>query len=327
MAPGFKTILDQERPIAFLKAFLARGTLPHALLFTGMDGVGKRTCAQALAMSQNCLKDPGEREAFEPCGECPSCHKILSGVHPDVILVKRDGRFIKVGRIRVLGRSLSFKPLEAKRRFVLIPRAPDMNPEAGAALLKTLEEPSEKDVFILTAQSPSQLPPTLTSRCRHVRFNPVGLGAIAGLLTQKKGASPEKAEKIALMAEGSVGKAFHLSETDWIKRRDWLIHEAFSRDDRPLEISMALAERLSRRPDAVEECLGILMSISRDMMVAAHDPDKIVNRDMADLILKRAETVREDEALLNIEKIGEARKKINQNVNLRLALEEFWMDF
>ncbi len=67
--------------------------------------------------------------------------------------------------------------------------------------------------------------------------------------------------------------------------------------------------------------------ISRDLVVAAYDPDKIVNRDMADLILKRSETIREDEALLNIEKIGEARKKINQNVNLRLALEEFWIDF
>ena len=133
----FEKILDQERPIERLKTFLRKGTLPHALLFTGNDGVGKQTCALAVAMACNCLNPVSETD---PCGRCASCVKIQSNTHPDVIRIKRTGQIIKIKQIRRLGKSLILKPYQGKTRVVIISGAQDMNPESSAALLKMLDQ-------------------------------------------------------------------------------------------------------------------------------------------------------------------------------------------
>ena len=167
--PGFESITDQTRPARILAAFLKKGTIPHALLFTGIEGVGKQTAARMFAMACNCLEDgrgqpqvnsgkkglPDNYKISEPCGLCRSCRKILSNSHPDVIQIKPSGYNIRISQIRDLCGILSLKPYEAKVRVVIISAAQTMNMAAGNALLKILEEPPDRTILILTATEKS----------------------------------------------------------------------------------------------------------------------------------------------------------------------------
>ncbi len=111
LLPEFKSLIDQEKPLGQLGAAFDKGTISHALLFAGIDGVGKNSAALMFAMACNCDAATGKRgltapadhdEADVPCGKCRSCRKILSGTHPDIIFIKPSGPFIKIKQIRVL---------------------------------------------------------------------------------------------------------------------------------------------------------------------------------------------------------------------------------
>ena len=205
--PGFESIIDQERPIRILTTLLNRGNIPHALLFTGIDGVGKREAAVALAMASNCLAvgavetqpdrpsgsgghrspiaDPAKTSGG--CGTCKACRKILSGNHPDLLWIKPTGTAIKIGQIRELAERVALKPYEANCRVVIVADANKMNAAASNALLKLLEEPPASNLFILTAPQPGDLLPTVVSRCQHIRFSPISSAGLQGLLRARPG--------------------------------------------------------------------------------------------------------------------------------------------
>ena len=198
---GFDSIIEQERPVRILKTLYRKGTIPHALLFIGQQGVGKRSAAIAFAMICNCIgmetPPPSRSNAQtrlrspvirtdEPCGACPACRKIMSGNHPDVIHVKPTGAIIKIAQVRSLCEALSMKPYEAKMRVVIVTDAHTMNPSAGNALLKMLEEPPDRTILILTAPQRVDLLPTIVSRCQPVRFNPITRRRIASELVAEQ---------------------------------------------------------------------------------------------------------------------------------------------
>ncbi|MGD9324924.1 MAG: DNA polymerase III subunit delta', partial [Desulfobacterales bacterium] len=241
---GFESIIGQDRPIRILTTFLQNGTVPHALLFTGIEGVGKQSAAVAFAMACNCTGNISEnitkreynraadehgnanrRRIMIPCGSCRSCRKIESKNHPDIIWIKPSGVFIRIDQIRTLCRTLAMKPYEAGMRVVLISDAQAMNPAAGNALLKVLEEPPTGTILILLANHTGELLPTIVSRCRQIRFNPISKRQMETVLVRKHGLDPENAMIIASMAGGSFSQALHMDSTNWINRRNWLISE------------------------------------------------------------------------------------------------------
>ena len=120
--PGFASLVDQKRPVRLLTAALLSGKLPHAFLFTGLEGIGKKTVATSFAMACNCIKlqeisvispekdiSSGNEDinVFEPCGSCRSCKKIISDNHPDIHIIKPSGDILKVDQIRELCRKLA----------------------------------------------------------------------------------------------------------------------------------------------------------------------------------------------------------------------------
>ena len=132
---GPASLIAQHQPVQILNAILRKGTIPHAFLFTGAEGVGKRTAALAFAMALNCSGDRDslsgepagsdasgviESTAISACGVCRSCRKIESGNHPDFISLHPQGPFIRIDQIRELCRVLSMKPYEADYRTVVI---------------------------------------------------------------------------------------------------------------------------------------------------------------------------------------------------------------
>lgn len=322
----FDSLIDQEQPIRFLTAILQGGAIPHALLFTGIEGIGKQTSAIAFAMASNCtdliIDDKHKRSsASGPCGKCRSCKKILSGNHPDIILIKPSGSFIKVDQIRNLCSSLAMKPYEARLRVILIPDAQAMNPEASNALLKVLEEPPDRTLFILTALQLSDLLPTIVSRCQHIRFNPISPKNLEVFLAEKHGLDSHGAMIIAAMANGSISKALSMSRTNWIKRRNWLITEVESLSSGTTGSILAFAEMLSQKKEILSDSLEIINTWFRDLILFRYYPEKIINKDLIDQIQSISQKVTISSLLSKIKAVESAQKDILANTNSRLTIE------
>lgn len=333
---GFESIIDQEQPVRRLTTILRKGMIPHALLFTGIEGVGKRAAAMTFAMACNCAnvelerldengkqlhKSQGRHTTPGPCGCCRSCRKIQSGNHPDIIRINPSGSHIRISQIRSLGETLALKPYEARIRVVVISEAQNMNPEAGNALLKVLEEPPDQTLLILTAIQTSDLLPTIVSRCQHIRFNPVSRQMIEAWLVEKNGIRSEDAMIIARLANGSVSKALALSRTNWINRKNWLINELDALPSRPIGALLAFAEELSRNKEALPESLDVMLSWLRDLIVYKYCPEKIINNDLTEKVRYASRKYTVTSLLSKMETIQRAQKEMQANVNLRLSLE------
>jgi DNA polymerase-3 subunit delta' len=284
--------------------------------------VGKQTAAMAMAMACNCM---AIKPKHNPCGCCKSCRKIESDNHPDIILLKPSGPFIRIGQIRDLCGTLAMKPYEARLRVVIISDAQAMNPSAGNALLKVLEEPPDRTILILTALQTSDLLPTIVSRCQHIRFNPVSQKNLESLLIQRHGANPDQAKIIAIMANGSVSKAVSminsLNRVNWVNRRIWLINEVVSLPVSSMGSRMAFAEKLSKSKEILAESLEVIKFWFRDLVVCKYDPEKIINRDLNDKILRVSKNMNVISLISKIDDIESAQKNIQANTNLRLTLE------
>ncbi|MFC1798218.1 DNA polymerase III subunit delta' [Thermodesulfobacteriota bacterium] len=330
--PEFELIVGQKQPIRILHAHLRNGTVPHALLFKGIDGIGKKSTAMTFAMACNCdersdLSSPPKNQGtINPCGHCRSCRKMMSGNHPDIIHIAPSGSYIKIGQIRSLIHTLSLKPYEANCRTVLISEAHSMNPEASNALLKVLEEPPSQTVLILTARQSSDLLPTVVSRCQQIKFNPLSPEDLTELLVKKNGVDRQTSEVIAIMANGSYTKAATMIGSDWIDRRKWLLHA--SGLDKPREGSvwpvhrhLAFVETLMQNKNTVVESLEIMKSWLRDLVIFHYSPDHIINQDLKAEVHQASQDINLESLLAKIDAIQFAQKTIQSNANLKLALE------
>jgi DNA polymerase-3 subunit delta' len=319
--PGFDSIIDQERPVRTLLSLLTRGTIPHALLFTGIEGVGKRSVATAFAMACNCRTPRG----VEPCGECSACRRIAADTHPDVLRVSPSGLQIKIDQVRELCRILELKPYEARVRVAILAEAHRLNPAAGNALLKMLEEPPPGTVLILTAPQPADLLPTIVSRCRRFRFKPIARDLLAGMLETVYAFPAAEAALTAAMSGGSVTRALAMHRRGWVRRRDWFISFVTHLPRQPVTDLLAAAERMSRSKEDVPEYLDLLDSWIRDLAVAPHDPGRILHQDRREEIVSAARELDDSFFARAAAALADLRRRL-PSANSRLGLERLLVD-
>lgn len=165
-------IVGQDRAVAELRRDLEHGTVRHAYLFCGPAGIGKRTTAEVFARSILC----GERtEGWRSCGGCRSCRLAEHGNHPDLLVIRPEqNKEYSIAQIRQLQTFLDLRTVMGGSRVFLLDAGDRLGPLAGNALLKSVEEPPPRTVFLLAASSPELLLPTLVSRCQVVRFSGPG---------------------------------------------------------------------------------------------------------------------------------------------------------
>jgi DNA polymerase-3 subunit delta' len=324
IVPGFETIIGQQLPVRILQTLLRSAVLPHALLFTGVSGVGKRSAARIVAMALNCLKR--RLPTDDPCGKCPSCRQIRNDRHPDIHLTEPQANLLRIDRIRALLSALAMKPFSARHRVVVIADAQCMNPEAANALLKMLEEPPANTMLILTASHKSDLLPTIVSRCRHIRFNPLSPRDLTTLLNQTPEMDAEYAPTAAMLSGGSLTKARQLAMPLWQQRRNWVIRAAGLDGPAPqksaaMALALAFAGQLAQKKDAVQDLLDILKTWIRDLSILPYHPDLVINSDRIATLEKVRAGMNEKQLLAMWQAVEKAQKDIAARANLRLTVD------
>src|SRR5919109_2748931 len=179
-------------------------TLPHAYLFVGPAGVGKRATALTLAKALNCLAQDGDA-----CGQCAVCLRIDRALHPDIHLVEPQGQAIKIDQIRQLQDLLALRAYEGRVKVAILDDAGKLTIEAANALLKILEEPPLRTLFVLLCQHLGSLPATVVSRAQILRFGLLAHDQVVALL-QRHERTPEEAERAASLSGGRPGTALTL---------------------------------------------------------------------------------------------------------------------
>ncbi len=324
-------VIGQTRAVSLLQRSLEGGFLAHAYLFVGAAHVGKMTLALNLAQALNC-------EAVEPpCGECTCCQKIASAKHADVqiISLSQDGDSaeakpqaeISIDQIRQLQHSANLPPFEGRCKVFIIDGAELLSIEAANCLLKTLEEPVSRVVFILLTTNERLLPATVVSRCQRVELLSLALTEIEAALNRSWGIESQKAKLLARLSHGCLGwavstaldeglleqRANHLDELFDICRAD--CEERFA-------YAAQLAAQFSPNREFVWERLDLWLDWWRDLLlVKAGASDSITNIDrLAPLIdMAGGYSLAQIKAFIN--SIRAAGDQLRQNANPRLVLE------
>jgi DNA polymerase-3 subunit delta' len=320
-------LIGHEWAVDLLRQHLAQDRLRHAYLFTGPEGVGRRTLALRLAQAINCTEPPAPGEA---CRACRVCRQIERMQHPDLAVVQGagSGGALLVDQVRELQHGLSLAPYEARYRVAALLRFEAANPSAANALLKTLEEPPPQVVLMLTAESAERLLPTIVSRCEALRLRPLPLESVAAGLQARYGLPEEEARLLAHLSAGRPGYALRLHEEPerLEQRRAWL-------DDHRRLLSagrverFATAEALVRDKENLRTVLQTWLSLWRDALLrAAGASAPLVNLDRAGEIENLAARAGLDGARAAAAALERTLARLDSNVNARLAVEVLMLD-
>ncbi|NUP46975.1 MAG: DNA polymerase III subunit delta' [Catenulispora sp.] len=238
------------------QAALGQG-MTHAWLLTGPPGSGRSTAARAFAAALQCTT-PGE----PGCGHCLGCRTVLDGTHPDVLQLATDQLSIGVADTRHLVRRSSMTPASGRWQVLLIEDADRLTEAAGNVLLKAVEEPSPRTVWILCAPGRDDMLPTIRSRCRHLLLRTPPSSAVAEILVRRDGVDPVRAREAARAAQGHIGRAKRLATDDEAraKRTEVLalassltdIGSALAAAQKLVDATISEAKRTAEERDAVE---------------------------------------------------------------------------
>jgi DNA polymerase III subunit delta' len=322
---GFADIIGHSKQLENLRLALVHNRLHHAYLFTGPEGVGKKTSALALAMALQCAAKNGDY-----CGSCAECARIRSSNHADVRLIAplAGKKEISIQQIREMEKELRFRSFSGGCKIMIIDPATMLNAASQNALLKTLEEPPQNSHLILIAPSDGALLPTVRSRCLRLSFGPLPAELIARHLVSEKAMKPDHAALLAALSMGSLGAALARDGEEFRERRQvWIgILSTLTAGDyrRAMEAAEALA---SSREEALK-FFEWAESWYRDLLIRAvrHDVEDVVNLDILPELRRQAAQADLERLLSSAAAVAGAAKKINRNLNRRMVLEQFFLD-
>ncbi|MER7580730.1 DNA polymerase III subunit delta' [Kitasatospora sp. NPDC097691] len=193
--------------------------MTHAWLFTGPPGAGQVTAARAFAAALQCTSPDLALGGTPGCGFCDGCHTVLAGSHADVKYVRTDGLSIGVGDMRDLVLRASSYPTGGRWSVILVDAAHRLTEAAANALLKGVEEPSPRTVWLLCAPSVQDVLPTIRSRCRLLVLRTPAAEAVADTLVRRDGVDPETARLAALAGQGDIERSRRLAVDEQARSR------------------------------------------------------------------------------------------------------------
>lgn len=312
---SFKDIKGEAAAVSFLKNVFSAGRVANAYIFLGPSGCGRKLAAVNFAKLLNCAAPIGQ----EPCEACPSCARINSSSHPDIkILERKDGK-AEFGIDIVLEaiRSISLKAYEARMKVYIVDEADLMSEEASNAVLKTLEEPPQDSVLILIVEDMHLISETIRSRSQVVKFFPMPVGEIEGILKEEYELEGSTAKVLAGLSQGSIGRALEYSKTDFLGKRERVIEGL-----RTGRIFDSDFEKM-KRGDFIAY-LDIMLSWYRDVLIAkacrADISGAILNIDRSKDIVKDALRLSFEYLDNAVNAIADTRSNLDRNANPKLSM-------
>lgn len=312
---AFKDIIGQSNAINILKGVIAKDRVPHAMLFKGEEGIGKKLTAINFAKALNCTNVKNSELKIDSCDECPSCIRIDKGIHTDVTIIgnEEDGGQIKIGSIRRLQEALSFKPFEGKWKVVIIDNAEALNPAAANAFLETLEQPSSMSILILVTSRPEMILKTIRSRCQNIIFSPLPIAKMGELLSKRNKAADE--DELLLISALSGGRLGYALNEDLVKQRDLLFGKFLAMIDNPDKD--VWADR-----DEMQEWFDWCQLWLRDIAVfnATGRGDLLINKDKKDEIAKLSKKALLKDIIKLSHRLDEIKGVLNFNLNIPITV-------
>ncbi|NBO70080.1 MAG: DNA polymerase III subunit delta' [Bacteroidetes bacterium] len=218
----YDNLIGQDHIIGTLKSAVEASRLgaetqemTHSWLFTGPPGSGRSTAAVAFAQALIC-KESG-------CGICSDCLSALSGAHPDVEIIRTEGLSIKVEEIRELLTRVAWAPSLGGWRVVVMEDADRLTESAANALLKAIEEPGSRTVWLLCAPTLHDVLPTIRSRCRHLQLRTPSAQSVANILISNDRIEPNLAQLAARVTQGHIGRARYFATNESVQRNRKII--------------------------------------------------------------------------------------------------------
>ncbi|EOD01059.1 DNA polymerase III subunit delta' [Caldisalinibacter kiritimatiensis] len=316
---NFKDIIGQEKIVKNLQSAIKNNSIAHSYLFEGPESIGKSKLGKAFAKTLLCKEN-----GVEPCDKCSSCIKIDSGNHPDLFIVGPSGNSFKKEQVDEIQRNMRILPYEGNRKVFILEDIQKMTQEAENGFLKTLEEPPEYAIIIMTVTNSYSILPTIVSRCQIIKFNPVQNNKIEQVLVNKYNKSSEEARFIASFSNGIVGKAIKLAESEDFKN---LREEVISVINDTLNSDkfrvFSISQFFEQNKEYIDDILDMMLIWFRDLLIVKEMADAkfVINKDKTDILNDQSLKLSRSKLHDIIEEVKKTKNNIASNVNYQLAIE------
>lgn len=322
----FSNIVGQKPAIRILQRIIASKKIASAYLFWGPEGVGKKMAAISMAQALNC-----EKKEIDACGKCISCKAIEKNNYGDLIVLEPKGpiQSLHIGTIREMQGFVSLRSFYEGWKVVVIDDAERMTEEAAASLLKILEEPPERTLFILVSSRPENIVKTILSRCQAVRFLPLTKEVERKILEEHLAPSPwcEVRDEILAISGGSVKKAMTFLTPEREAWRKEILNWGANTNN-IFSISQKILQGGDRdgKQDFIMDTLHLIFTWFRDILFIKKGIGGILNRDYEKELVSYAKKTSLPSLWNNLQAIVLAQKDIMHQVNNRLVLDTLFLE-
>lgn len=318
---GFKDIIGHERIKDHLQKAIEFNHVSHAYILTGEAGMGRKSLANAFAMTLLC-----EKGLSEPCMQCHACKQVMSQNHPDLLNVSHEKPdSIGVDDIRKqIHDTIMIRPYSSYYKIYLVDEAEKMTVQAQNALLKTIEEPPSYVVIMLLTTNQEAFLPTILSRCVQLKLMPLQDSAVRSYLMGSLGIGESKAEIYAAFARGNLGRAIHLASSEKFQLMyTGLLHVMKHLKEMDITELLFYIKKIKDENQNIYNCLEFMQLWYRDVLMykVTQDINLLIFREEFNTMKEMSAASSYDGIERILKAIDKARIRLDANVNMELAME------
>lgn len=318
---SFQDIIGHDQIKEHFRKAVKNHQVSHAYILTGEAGMGRKSLANAFALTLLC-----EKGRIDPCMECHACKQVLSGNHPDLIYVSHE----KAGSIGVddirkqINDTIMVRPYSSYYKIYIVDEAEKMTAQAQNALLKTIEEPPSYAIIILLTTNQEAFLPTILSRCIQLKLKPLRDSVVKAYLMEKMQVPEADADIYAAFARGNLGKAIKIASSEEFKLlHKEMLHLLKHIHDMDISELLDYIRKLKEDNLDIYECLDFMQIWYRDVLLykVTKDINLMIFRDEYRVINEISKNSAYDGLERILEAIDKARVRLDANVNMELAME------
>ena len=319
--PGFNDIIGHDTIKEHLKKAIESDHVSHAYILTGETGMGRKSLANAFAMTLLC-----EKGKSEPCMECHACKQVMSSNHPDLIFVGHE----KPGSIGVddireqINDTIMIRPYSSYYKIYIVDEAEKMTVQAQNALLKTIEEPPAYAIIMLLTTNQEAFLPTILSRCVQLKLKPLKDSVVKSFLMGSLGIKESRADIYAAFARGNLGRAIHLASSEEFQfLYSELLHMLKHLKEMDIMELLFYIKKMKDENLDIYDCLDFMQLWYRDVLMykVTQDINLLIFREEFNTMKEMSAASAYDGIERILKAIDKARIRLEANVNMELAME------